>query len=350
MRAFACLTIAVLLMLLSLPSQAQEGGQKIANLGRCRLESGRYIEDCRIGYRTFGTLNASGTNAVLMPTWLYGTSGDLVGLFSADPSSARLVDTTKFFGIALDALGNGVSSSPSNSTRQHGPDFPEFTTGDMVETQYRLATEVLKLKHVHAVVGLSMGGEQAFMWSVLHPDFFDLAVPIISTPKLTAFDLQSKRIMLEAIRSDPDFRGGHYTRQPALRLANLYNVQAVTSPEFRNAATPTQDFESFIATAEAPIITDANDRVAQLTAVMTHDALRGRSIEEAAHASHVKFLIIVSARDHMVIPSEALKWAAAAHAPTYISSGTCAHLIMTCDGTAVSERVTRFLVGDPLPE
>ncbi len=339
-----------LLFLSAALAYAQDGAQRIADLGQCRLESGKVLEDCRIGYRTFGKLNAEGTNAVLMPTWLYGNSGELASLFSATPSPLQLVDTSKFFGIAFDALGNGVSSSPSNSTHQHGTDFPAFTTGDMVQTQYRVITEVLKLKHAHAVVGLSMGGEQAFMWSVLHPEFFDLAVPIISTPKLTAFDLQSKRIMLEAIRSDPDFHDGHYTKQPALKLANLYNVQAVTSPEFRNAATSAQNFETFITEAEAPVAMDANDRVAQLTAVVTHDALRGRSIEEAARTSHVKFLIIVSARDHMVVPSEALKWAAAAHAPTYISDGACAHLIMTCDAAAVSARVTRFLTGVPLPQ
>ncbi len=346
---FACVAVCVAVVSSCGEVRAQEGVQLIANLGRCQLESGKVVEDCRIGYRTFGALNAARSNAVLMPTWLYGTSNDLASLFHATPSPSQLVDTSKYFGIAVDALGNGVSSSPSNSKRQHGTAFPEFTSADLVETQFRLTTEVLHLRHMHAVVGLSMGGEQTFMWAVRHPDFFDLAVPIISTPKLTVFDLQSKRIMLEAIRSDPDFKGGQYTTEPGLRLANLYNVQAVTSPEYRNSVTSRQAADDFFATAEAPLAIDANDRVSQLQAVVTHDVLRGRTIDEAARVAGPKFLIIVSARDRMVVPSEALRWAAAAHAPTYVSDGTCAHLIMSCDGPAVSARVTRFLDGQPLP-
>lgn len=327
----------------------REGALQIAHLGQCRLESGQVIEDCSIGYRTFGKLNAERTNAVLMPTWLYGRSEELVGFFTAKPSPTRLVDTSRYFGVALDAFGNGVSSSPSNSSTQHGPAFPVFTTADMVQAEYRVATEVLHLKHAHAVVGLSMGGEQTFQWAVLYPEFFDLAVPIVSTPRLTTYDLQSKRIMLEAIRSDPEFRSGHYTKQPALRLANLIGVQAVTTPEFRNQATPRADFEQFVAASEAPIAMDANDRVAQLQAIVRHDALHGRTIEEAARAARAKFLVIVAAQDHMVTPSEAIRWAHAMQAPLYVSQGTCAHLIMTCDAAAVAERTDRFLKGEPLP-
>lgn len=179
------LTVALLLPLLPWSSLAQNGGQQFAELGKCKLKSGKVIEHCRIGYRTFGSLNAAQDNAVVMATWLYGGSGDLAIFFGRQPSKQRLVDTSSFFGVALDALGNGVSSSPSNSKVQPAADFPQFTTGDMVEAEYRVVTEVLHLKHLHAVVGLSMGGEQTYMWASLHPEFFDLAVPIVATPRLT---------------------------------------------------------------------------------------------------------------------------------------------------------------------
>jgi homoserine O-acetyltransferase len=341
--------VLALITLLPAALHAQDGTLQIAHLGQCRLESGQVIEDCRIGYRTFGKLNADRTNAVLMPTWLYGKSEELTGLFAAKPSPTRLVDTSRFYGVALDAFGNSVSSSPSNSTAQHGPAFPIFTTADMVQAEYRVATEVLHLKHAHAVVGLSMGGEQTFQWAVLHPEFFDLAVPIVSTPRLTVYDLQSKRIMLEAIRSDPDFRGGRYTKQPVLRLANLINVQTVTTQEFRNQATPRANFEDFIAAAETSITLDANDRVAQLEAIVRHDALHGRSIENVARSVRPKFLVIVAAQDHMVTPSEAIRWAHAANAALYVSQGSCAHLIMSCDASAVAQRTDHFLKGEPLP-
>src|SRR5215469_2712385 len=81
---------------------AQQGEQKIAELGTCKLASGEVILDCRVGYRTFGTLNAERTNVVVMPTWLNGRSEDLVSLFGAEPAPQRLVDTSKFFGVAFD--------------------------------------------------------------------------------------------------------------------------------------------------------------------------------------------------------------------------------------------------------
>jgi homoserine O-acetyltransferase len=83
-----------------------DGEQRFAELGQCRLESGQTIEDCRIGYRVFGKLNAARNNAVLMPTWLYGRSSDLVPLFGDGGKSPQLVDTRRFFGIAIDALGD----------------------------------------------------------------------------------------------------------------------------------------------------------------------------------------------------------------------------------------------------
>ena len=137
---------------------AQDGQQKFAELGQCKLESGQIIHDCRVGYRAFGYLNTAGDNAILMPTWLYGKSEDLKSLFGDGSSPQQLIDTGRYFGIAIDSLGNGVSSSPSNSAGQHGTAFPAFTLRDGVAAQYRVMTEVLHLKHLHAVVGLSMGG------------------------------------------------------------------------------------------------------------------------------------------------------------------------------------------------
>jgi len=337
------LTVALLLPFLPWSSHAQNGVQQFAELGQCRLKSGKVIEHCRIGYRTFGSLNAAQDNAVVMATWLYGVSGDLVTFFGDQPSQHRLVDTSRFFGVTLDALGNGVSSSPSNSNAQLGPDFPQFTTGDMVEAEYRVVTEVLHLKHLHAVVGLSMGGEQTYMWASLHPEFFDLAVPIIATPRLTTYDLLTKQVMLETILRDPAYHDGKYTVEPELKLANLLGDLVVTSPDYRNQATPRAQFETFVQKSESPIAFDANDRVWQMRAVMAHDVIGDRPLEEVAKASPQHYLIIVSALDRMVNPQPGLAWAAAKGAQTYISQGTCAHLIMDCDAAAVSALVQRFL-------
>lgn len=329
---------------------AQPDGQLMfAELGRCPLENGQVIEDCRIGYRTFGHLNAAEDNAVLMPTWLYGKSADLVGLFGREPTPQHLVDTSRFFGIAIDALGNGVSSSPSNSPHQHGTAFPAYTLRDSVAAQYRVMTEVLHLKHLHALLGLSMGGEQTFDWSTMYPKFFDLAVPILGTPRLTSYDLVLKQIMLESITGDPAYDHGQYTTEPPLRLANLIGNIVVTTAEYRNQETPRSELNAFLANAGAPQPIDANDRVWQLRAIMQQDVVGKRSIAEAARSTPVHFLVIVSSQDHLVNPQPALDWAAATSAPTYVSHGDCAHLIMTCDAEAVSTRVRAFLASGQLP-
>jgi homoserine O-acetyltransferase len=344
MRAIVVMVGAVLMS--AATAYAADGELKFAELGQCRLESGQVIEECRVGYRTFGTLNAAADNAVLMPTWLYGTSADLVGLFgdpAAKPGANVLVDTTRFYGIAVDTLGDGVSSSPSNSKRQHGTAFPKMTMRDVIAVEYRLVTETLGLKHLHAVLGLSMGGEQTFGWAAAHPGFFDLAAPILGTPRLTSYDLEVKRIMVETIESDAGFAGGQYTTEPKLGLANLFGSLVVTSPAWRNGETTREGLEAFVTATEARQAIDANDRMAQLRTIMTQDVVGKGTIVEAAHRATAKFLVIVSAEDHLVNPQPALEWAGALGAETYVSQGTCAHLIMLCDAEAVSKRVRAYL-------
>lgn len=322
---------------------AQEGEQKIAGLGECPLASGKVVLDCKVGYRTFGAMNADGSNVVVVPSWLSGRSEELIPFFGKKGTSHRLVDTSRFFGVAFDAFGDGVSSSPSNSKRQHGPEFPAFTMEDMVRAQYRVLTEVLHVRHVHAAVGLSMGGEQVFAWAVLFPKFLDMAVPIVGTPQVTSFDLLSKQILIEAIESDPGYMGGRYVTEPGLKLANAIGTLIVSAPQYRNAEVPRERFAEWMKLVESPQQQDANDRVWQAKAIMHHDVLHGRTIEEVARGVPVKFLVIVAAEDRMVTPQPALEWANTVGAETYISTGSCAHLIMNCDADAVSSRVEGFL-------
>jgi len=144
-----CVVLVIALLVLAARSEAQPASeQKFAELGTCKLESGQQIENCRLGYRTWGKLNADGSNAILFPTWFSGTSAQIAAFVGPD----ALVDPAKYFVIGVDALGDGVSSSPSNSKSQPRMQFPAFTTHDMVAMEYRLATETLHLKHLHAVM------------------------------------------------------------------------------------------------------------------------------------------------------------------------------------------------------
>jgi homoserine O-acetyltransferase len=122
--------VIVSFLILSTLAFAEDPQQQFGSLGDFKLESGEVIRDCHIGYRTFGQLNPQKSNIVIVPTWATGTTAQMAGQFGP----GKLVDTTKYYAIALDALGNGVSSSPSTSALQPHMKFPKFTVRDMVES------------------------------------------------------------------------------------------------------------------------------------------------------------------------------------------------------------------------
>ena len=309
----------------ALPVLAQEGLLQTANLGRCALDSGQFVDPCLLAYRTWGRLNADGSNVILVPTWYNGRSEDLYQFFGPD----KLVDTTRFFAVAVDAFGDGVSSSPSTSTTQHGAAFPAITIRDMVRAEHRLATEVFHLRRLHAVLGVSMGGMQTFEWLADYPEFLDEAVPIVGTPQQTSYDLLNWDLLRRLIEADPGFNGGNYTAEPALTLANEFGALTLPSPAYTARKVSRAEFPAFL---ENSLKTwggrDANDRLVQLKAMIAHDVTRGGgTVEDAAAKIQIKQLIVAAVNDHLVNPGPALAWARAAHAETYISTGDCGHRI-----------------------
>jgi homoserine O-acetyltransferase len=330
-------------LLLIAPAVAQE--IKFADLGDVRLESGQTIRDCRIGYRTFGTLNAEKSNAVLFPTWFTGTTKDLVDMIGP----GKLVDSAKHFVIAVDALGDGVSSSPSNSKLQPRMKFPIFTIRDMVESQHELLTRILRIPHLRAVIGISMGGMQAFQWMVSFPEFMDRAVPIVGTPKLTAYDLLLWQAELHAIKADRAWNGGKYKSPPEAGMKTVADIHAlaVASPAYRVRRTDPKDFQKFLDTTERDTMQhfDANNWVRQLEAMLSHDVSKAfaGNIESAAAAVKARVLVIVGLQDHMVNPEPALAFASLLEARTLELDTDCGHLVFDCEGNRVYTAVQRFL-------
>src|SRR5918912_1644173 len=170
-----------------------------------RTESGATLPDARIVYTTLGTLNAGGTNAILLPShymanfngynWLIGAAGE------------RALDPAHDFLIMTELFGNGRSSSPSNTPEPfHGPRFPVTTIRDNVEAVYRLLTQAVKVNHVRAVVGFSMGAEQAFQWAVSHPDFMDAIVATAGTAKCYGHGNVRLEGQIAALPTDPAWK------------------------------------------------------------------------------------------------------------------------------------------------
>ena len=320
---------------------ATDGQQKFAELGTCKLVSGQQIEHCRLGYRTWGTLNSNQSNAILWPTWFSGNSGDIGANVGAD----KMVDPSKWFLIAVDALGDGVSSSPSNSEVQHGMGFPAFTTHDMVNAEYRLATETLGLKHLHAVMGVSMGGMQTFEWMVDYPDFMDLAIPIVGSTKLTGYDLLLWTTEEGVLKDDPAWKAGRYTEKPPMGEVQSIHQMNLTTPANYARTNPPDKFPSADAEymSKGILPFDANDWLAQLEAMIHHDVAHGGSMEDASKKVKAKVLIIAAAQDHMVNPKPALDFGVMIGAKALVLDSDCGHLAPGCEADKVNPAVRAFL-------
>jgi homoserine O-acetyltransferase/O-succinyltransferase len=329
---------------LATPARAADGTQQIAQLGTCKLESGQQIENCRLGYRTWGSLNAGRSNAVLFPTWFSGVSANLADAIRPD----GLVDPTKYFVIAVDALGDGVSSSPSNSATQHGPDFPAFTIRDMVNAEHRLVTESLGLEHLHAVMGISMGGIQTFEWMVDYPDFMDVAIPIVGSPRPDSRDLLLYHADADAVRSDPAWQKGRYPQPIAAPVAELIWQLNLSTPANYARTHSVDQFNADYAKADAKGIEpfDANDWLAQIDAVIHLDIAHGGTMEEAAQRVKAKVLVVNAAQDQMVNPKPALDFAALMGAKTFMLEGDCGHLATGCEAARLDPVVRAFLDGN----
>ena len=316
---------------------------KYAELGDFKLESGAKIRDCRIAYHTLGTLNADKSNVVLWPTWFTGSSKQLIELTGPD----GYVDPAHFYVILVDSLGSGVSSSPSNSSSQPRMEFPAFTIRDMVNSQYKLLTENLGIKHIHAVMGISMGGMQTFQWIVSYPDFMDKAVPIVGSPQLTAYDMLLWRSEASAIEEDKDWNGGNYTVEPRLdAVAEIHNL-ALTTPEYRVRETQENKISEFLDETDKDGLgrMDANDWLSQLKAMMSHNVAApfNNSLEDAAKKVKAKVMVVASKQDHMVNPTPAVAFAQMINGTVLELSGDGGHLEPGFEKATAAPKVRDFL-------
>ncbi|MGT2480989.1 alpha/beta fold hydrolase [Methylobacterium oryzae CBMB20] len=206
-----------------------EPPHRLEALGDLPLESGATIRDFAISYVTHGTLNADKSNAILMTTAIGGNHHRID--FLIGPGKA--LDTNRYFIVATDAIGNGLTTSPSTSTSQHGTAFPHFTIRDMVESQKRLLDR-LGITHLVAVAGASMGGMQALQWGVSHPGFTDALVALTPMARTSAWSIAVNEATRKALMLDPAFKDGGYDRQPeqGWRLrADILQVLAARTPE-----------------------------------------------------------------------------------------------------------------------
>ncbi len=183
-----------------------------------------------------------------------GFAGELFG-------KGQPLDAEKYFIILPDALGAGKSAKPSDGLRAS---FPRYNYDDMVAAQYRLVTEGLGIRRLRLVIGNSMGGMHAWIWGTTHPGFMDAIVPMASQPtEMSARNWMMRRMLIDAVRSDPEWNGGNYTKQPpALKVANAFFGIATSGGTLAwQAQAPTRAAADKLVDDRlaAPFAADAND-------------------------------------------------------------------------------------------
>jgi homoserine O-acetyltransferase/O-succinyltransferase len=322
---------------LSFASALLKAPQQFANFAECPLRSGQVIAPCRIGYRTYGTLNDEKSNAVLVPTWFTGTSAEHAYL-----ASPELLNPEKYFIIIVDALANGVSTSPSNSESQGGGQFPQINISDMVDSQYRLLTETLNIQSLHSIVGLSMGGMQAFEWSVRFPSFAKKTVAAIGSPRLAAFDiaLWSTNNRLLALYRKCE------CKEVLEVMAGIGMLAAVPSKLAEDISR--EDTISVITTrgqSNTMNVAESWDRQRQAEAMIEHNIARDFDNDWQKTAAQIKteFLIIIADDDRVVTPQPARQFATLIGASVLELDEDCGHGAPWCAPEVFAQAVSSFI-------
>jgi homoserine O-acetyltransferase len=244
-----------------------------------RFMTGETLRELKVHYRTIGTpvrdSNGRVKNAVLV---MHGTGGSGAGFLGAGFAGqlfeqAQLLDGNKHFIILPDAIGHGQSSKPSDGLHAR---FPKYTYEDIVVAQYRLLTEKLGVNHVRLVTGTSMGAMHTWMWGEMYPDFMDALMPLASNPvQIAGRNRVIRKMIMDSITRDPEWKNGEYTKQPPGLVAALYGLMIMTSTplqwqkQYPTREAADQFLENQIRSRLAS--TDANDMLYQYDSSRDYD-------------------------------------------------------------------------------
>lgn len=196
---------------------------EVFGLGSVQLQRGATIRDCKMAYKTFGTLNTAKDNVVVYPTWYSGQHYENEWLIGA----GMALDPARLFIIIPNMLGNGLSSSPSNTLEPYnGPRFPHVTAYDNVHAQHRLITEKFGIERIRLVTGWSMGALQTFHWGALYPNMVERIAPFCGSAKCSRHNFVFLEGVKAALQADAAFVGGWYRQKPETGLRAMARVYA----------------------------------------------------------------------------------------------------------------------------
>jgi homoserine O-acetyltransferase len=263
-----------------------------------RFVSGEVLPELRLHYRTIGVpqKNAAGkiVNGVLLLQGNTGTGDNWFRPQLADELFApgQPLDARNWYIIMQDAIGRGRSSKPSDGLRGG---FPHYRYRDMVDSGHRLVTEGLGVAHLRLIIGSSMGGMHCWMWAEMYPDLMDGVVSLSSQPvEISGRNWLGRRAAAEAIRHDPDWKGGFYDKNPSHYIYAAAGNFGTESPTRIQEMAPTKAaadtlYEQRLAQAAKG---DANDTLWAIEAIMDYNP------EPDLDKITAKVLLINDAEDH----------------------------------------------------
>ena len=205
-----------------------------------QFHTGENLPELRMNYLTVS--EPSGEPVLI----LHGTGGAGTNFLNNDFAGelfgpGQPLDATRYFIIIPDAIGAGKSSKPSDGLRMK---FPRYNSDDLVRANHRLVTEHLGVRRLRLVMGSSGGCMQAWIWGIMYPDFMETLVPLACMPvELSGRNWMTRRMMIELIRSDPEWNGGNYTKQPrSLQLAQTsFSIATSGGTRALQKAAPTRE-------------------------------------------------------------------------------------------------------------
>ena len=271
-------------------------------------ESGVTLPEVHVVYGTYGHLNTAHDNVILMPSHYMANLHGYEWLMG--PGHA--IDLEKNFVVTSELFGNGSSSSPSNTPEPfHGPRFPLMTIRDNVEAVHRLLVDDLKVTHLKAVIGFSMGAQQSFQWAVSYPAFADRFVATSGTAKTYGHGVVRNESEIHAITMDPKFKGGDYTEQPVdgihefggIWTAWLFSQEWWRKELWRTDNPPGTTFDQVVEKFRTDFIpgADANNLILQMRTWEKHDVGTtpgfGGDVEKALRSIQRPFLYMPSETD-----------------------------------------------------
>ena len=278
-------------------------------IGDLLLESGRVIEDCRVSAFVHGRPSRERNNVVLVAASLGGDHRRLEFLIG----EGRALDTRRYCVVATSALGNGLSSSPSNSRTQPGDSFPRFSLRDMVASQRKLL-EHLGVTRLFCVIGASMGGMQALQWAVSHPRLMDCVVALTPMARTSAWSKAVTLISRQLLLADPGWRDGRASAETWRAWSALLQMVAGRTPAAIAHDCPDDDGEALLDRETQAIIAeppDPRDWIWQTRAYDDHDLGSTPGCDGDTQTALQKILVptlIMAAPGDLMNPEPGAKW------------------------------------------